>query len=205
NIIDAGELRFRSPLFADCTGDGSVGYLAGADYRMGRESREQTKESLAPEKPDKMTMGASVMWYSAQTKVPTRFPDCPWALQFTDQTCQNATRGDWNWETGLNRNQITEFEYIRDYSFRAVYGNWSFQKNHSRNRNKYANYKLDWVAYIGGKRESRRLLGDIILQQQDIQGRKRFPDSFVTTTWTIDLHYPSPKNSVMAAVRTIKG
>ena len=195
NIRDSSELYFHAPLFADCTGDGSVGYLAGADYRMGRESREQTKESLAPEKPDKITMGTSVQWYSAQTKKPTRFPDCPWALQFTDQTCQNATRGDWNWETGLNRNQITEFEYIRDYSFRAVYGNWSFQKNHSRNKNKYANYKLDWVAYIGGKRESRRLLGDCILQQQDIQGRKRFPDSFVTTTWTIDLHYPSPKNT----------
>ena len=195
NIIDSNELSFRSPLFADCTGDGSVGYLAGADYRMGRESREQTKESLAPEKPDTMTMGTSVMWYSAQTKVPTRFPDCPWALQFTDETCQNATRGDWNWETGLNRDQITEFEYIRDYGLRAVYGNWAFQKNHSRNRDKYANHKLDWVAYIGGKRESRRLLGDIILQQQDIQNRKRFPDSFVTTTWTIDLHYPTPKNS----------
>jgi len=195
HIIDGSRLRFRAPLFADCTGDGTIGYLAGADYRMGRESRNQTGESLAPERPDKMTMGASVMWYSAQTKQPTRFPDCPWALQFTEESCQHATRGDWNWETGLHRNQIAEFEYIRDHSFRAIYGNWAFQKNHSRNKYKYANYKLDWVAYIGGKRESRRLLGDVILQQQDIQKRKRFPDSFVTSTWTIDLHYPDPKNS----------
>ena len=195
HIIDGSRLSFRAPLFADCTGDGTIGYLAGADYRMGREGRNQTGESMAPEKPDKMTMGTSVMWYSAQTKKPTRFPDCPWALQFTEESCQHATRGEWNWETGLLRNQITEFEYIRDYAFRAIYGNWAFQKNHSRNKNKYAKRKLDWVAYIGGKRESRRLLGDVILQQQDIQKRKRFSDSFVTSTWSIDLHYPDPKNS----------
>ncbi|MHC4483965.1 MAG: glycoside hydrolase family 88 protein [Planctomycetota bacterium] len=112
-----------------------------------------------------------------------------------EESCQHATRGDWNWEAGLNRDQITEFEYIRDHSFRAIYGNWAFQKHHSKNKDKYQRLKLDWVAYIGGKRESRRLLGDIILQQQDIQEEKRFSDSFVTTTWSIDLHYPDPENS----------
>jgi hypothetical protein len=182
-------------LFVDCTGDGTIGYLAGADYRMGRESKEQTGESMAPEKPDKMTMGASVMWYSAQSNQSEMFPLCPWALRFTEESCQQATRGDWNWEAGLNRDQINEFEYIRDYSFRAIYGNWAFQKHQSRNKDKYQRLKLDWVAYIGGKRESRRLLGDIILQQQDIQRRKRYNDSFVTSTWSIDLHYPDPKNS----------
>jgi len=97
------ELRFAAPLFADCTGDGSVGFLAGADYRMGRESREQTGESLAPQEPDKMTMGASVQWYTVDTGKPTSFPDCPWALKFTEESCQHTAKGDWNWETGLNR------------------------------------------------------------------------------------------------------
>jgi len=195
HILDSSEWRFRAPLFVDCTGDGTIGYLAGADYRMGRESKEETGESMAPEKPDKMTMGTSVMWYSAQSNQSEIFPLCPWALQFTEESCQNVTRGEWDWEAGLNRDQITEFEFIRDYSFRAIYGNWAFQKHRSRNKSKYQKLKLDWVAYIGGKRESRRLLGDIILQQQDIQSRKRFSDSFVTSTWSIDLHYPDPKNS----------
>ena len=187
--------RFTSPLFADCTGDGTLGFLAGADYRMGRESRAQTGESLAPEKPDKMTMGASVQWYSSATGKPERFPDCPWAMKFTEESCHYLTRGDWDWEAGMNRNQITESEFIRDHAFRAVYGNWAFVKNHSKNKAKFADRKLDWVAFIAGKRESRRLLGDIILQQQDIQSGKRFPDAFVTTTWSIDLHYPAPENT----------
>ncbi len=195
HIQNSKELRFRAPVFADCTGDGSIGYLAGADFRMGRESRGQTGELMAPEKPDRMTMGASVMWYSEQHKAPSTFPDCPWALQFSEQSCYQLSRGDWNWETGLNRDQITEFEYIRDYGFRAVYGNWAFLKNKTHRKAWYANRKLEWVAYIAGKRESRRLLGDVILQQQDIQEQREFPDAFVTTTWTIDLHYPDPKNT----------
>lgn len=54
HIKDGTELRFPGALFADCTGDGTLGYLAGADYRVGRESRSETGESLAPEEPDRM-------------------------------------------------------------------------------------------------------------------------------------------------------
>jgi len=187
--------RFTAPLFADCTGDGTIGCLAGADFRMGRESREQTGESMAPETPDKMTMGASVQWYSVETDEPSAFPECPWALQFTEDSCEQATRGDWNWEAGLNNDQIGDIESIRDHSLRAIYGNWAYLKNHSKNKARYADRKLSWVAYVAGKRESRRLLGDVILQQQDIQERREFPDAIVTTTWSIDLHYPDPENS----------
>jgi len=195
HIRNSNELRFRGRLFADCTGDGTLGFLAGADFRMGREGKAETGESLAPEKPDKMTMGSSVQWYSNRTDRATSFPDCPWALQFDEKTCHYLTRGDWNWETGLNRNQITEFEFIRDYALRAAFGNWSYLKNKSGKTFDYADRKLDWVAYVAGKRESRRLLGDVILQQQDIVKRKKFPDAMVTTTWTIDLHYPDPENT----------
>jgi len=195
DIRTGKEMRFTAPLFADCTGDGNLGYLAGADWRMGRESRDETGESLAPQKPDKMTMGASVQWYAEKTDAATSFPDCPWALQFSEETCCDATRGDWDWEAGMDRDQIAETELIRDHLLRAVYGNWAFQKNKSKDRDGYANYRLCWVAYIAGKRESRRLLGDVVLRQQDLQGRTRFPDAFVTTTWTIDLHYPAPDNT----------
>ena len=195
HIRTGKESRFPAMLFADCTGDGTIGYLAGADYRYGRESKEQTSESWAPQKPDNMTMGTSVQWYSTEENKPVAFPNCPWALKFTEQSCQYTDKGDWNWETGFFKHQINDFESIRDYTFRAVYGNWAFLKNQSKKKARYANKKLAWVAYIGGKRESRRLLGDIILHQQDIEQNKPWPDAAVTMTWTIDLHYPDPKNS----------
>jgi hypothetical protein len=90
---------------------------------------------------------------------------------------------------------VTEIEQIRDHALRATFGNWAFIKNRSEKRAAFANRRLVWVAYIGGKRESRRLLGDVILRQQDLEDRKAYPDACVTTTWGIDLHYPHPENS----------
>jgi len=87
------------------------------------------------------------------------------------------------------RNHVTEIEQIRDYGLRVVFGNWSTLKNDVKFSADFARQRLKWVAYIGGKRESRRLLGDVILRQQDIIDARPFPDASVTTTWTIDLHY----------------
>ncbi|WP_338130121.1 FAD-dependent oxidoreductase [Catalinimonas alkaloidigena] len=98
-----------------------------------------------------------------------------------------------SYKTIGNFNTITEAEEIRDHSLRAIYGNWSYLKNEKKD--KYANYELAWVAYIGGKRESRRLLGDHILTQMDIQEGEVYPDATVTATWTIDLHFPDEENS----------
>ncbi|MBR4996205.1 MAG: FAD-dependent oxidoreductase [Alistipes sp.] len=189
--ISSGQRRvFHGDMFADCTGDGEVGYLAGADYRMGRESKAETGEHRAPEVGDQMVMGTSVQWYAEEQTVASEFPACPWAIEFNEQTYRPITRGDWDWETGLNRNQITEIEHIRDYALRAVYGNWDYLKNRSSMRDDYANHELQWVAYIGGKRESRRLLGDIILCEQDLLQSRKYDDASFTTTWGIDLHYP---------------
>lgn len=189
------ELRFKAPLFADCTGDGNIGYYAGADWRMGSESREETGESLAPPKAEKLTMGASCQWYSVETDEATEFPPLPWAVQFTHETASPMLRGDWYWETGLTYDQIWDFERIRDNGLRAAYGNWAYMKNQAGGDwpEKVRNRKLGWVAYIAGKRESRRLLGDVILQEQDIVENREFPDACVTATWPIDLHYPTDK------------
>lgn len=190
NLRNGQRYRFNAPLFSDCTGDATLGFLAGAAYKMGRESFAETKESIAPEQEDHMTLGTSVMWYSEETDEPQSFPVTPWALQFNDETCQKAKKGDWDWEAGIGRNHIDEFEYIRDYSLLAIYGNWSYLKNYSFLKEEYKTRKLEWVAYIGGKRESRRLVGDILVNQHDIDGKVVYDDACVTTSWSIDLHEP---------------
>ena len=205
NVLDGREAKIRGKLFADCTGDGTIGFLAGADYRVGREGRDETGESLAPPKADKVTMGTSNMWYAKKLDAPAAFPECPWALQFNDKTCYRQTKGDWDWESGTTRDTIGEAELIRDHNFRAVYGNWAFLKNHTKD---YADWKLDWVAYIGGKRESRRLMGDVIVSQHDMVDKKVYPDGCVITGWHIDLHFPTEqqkKNFPGEEFRTMVG
>jgi hypothetical protein len=194
NILTNQEYRFSGTYFSDCTGDGTIGYLAGADFRMGRESKAETGESLAPDKADNFTLGTSNLWASVDRDSLTTFPVTPWAIPFSEEYHVDSHKADWEWETGFgNFNTITEAEKIRDHNLRAIYGNWSYLKNNKKE--KYGKKQLAWVAYIGGKRESRRLLGDHILTQMDIQDGKFYPDGTATATWTIDLHFPDPKNS----------
>lgn len=195
NIETGQETRFVAPLVADCTGDGVIGVLAGAEFKIGRESRAETGESTAPEKADSMTMGSSVQWYSSKTQTPVIFPDIAWGLAFNDSNCERVTMGEWTWETGMRYHQVMQFERVRDYGMLVVYSNWSFLKNHAKNKADYANRRLDWVAYVAGKRESHRLLGDLVLKEQDLVNQVSYPDATACTTWTIDLHYPDPKNT----------
>lgn len=193
NIRTGERIRVSGRIFADCTGDGNLGALAGADFRIGRESRGQTQEALAPSVEDNLTMGTSIQWNTRIEEEASGFPETPWAIGFTERTCVKSTHGDWNWETGFRLNHATQMEEIRDYALRVVFGNWSVLKN-SENpgwKKKFGKRKLNWVAYIGGKRESRRLLGEVVLKQQDIVEAKPYPDASVTTTWSIDLHYPT--------------
>ncbi len=200
DISTSEEILLKGRLFADCTGDANLGFLAGADFRMGRESKAETGESLAPEEPDMLTMGTSVQWYASDsdTSTPstgsgTDFPECPWAMAFSDSTCIPIVHGEWDWETGLGRDQVEEVERIRDHGLRAVYGNWAYLKNSPKFREQFKDRRLEWVACIGGKRESRRLLGDVILKEQDISENVVFDDASFTATWGMDLHYPKPE------------
>ena len=194
--IESGkELKFEAPLFSDCTGDGAIGYLAGADYRMGREGRDEYGESIAPEKADKLTMGSSVQWYSVDNKKSSPFPEFSYGVEFNDKNCEKVMMGEWTWETGMNFDQIKDFERIRDYGMLVVYSNWSYLKNRMKENDQYKNRKLGWVAYVAGKRESRRLMGDYILKEDDITKNVSHEDASFATTWSIDLHWQDPKNS----------
>ena len=195
HIETAEELSFSAPLFADCTGDGTIGYLAGADFAMGRESKAEFNEPTAPEEADKMTMGSSVQWYSKEGDKSSDFPEFDYGMDFNETNAQKVTMGEWTWETGMNFDQISDFERIRDYGMLVVYSNWSYLKNKSSFKEEYKNRYLDWVAYIAGKRESRRLIGDMVLTEQDITDFVIYPDASAPTSWTIDLHYPDPKNT----------
>ena len=195
NIETNQEIALAAPIFADCTGDANLGYMVGAEYKIGRESKSEYNEQTAPLIADSLTMGASVQWYSEQDKDVSTFPIFNYGINFNEKNSEKVFMGEWTWETGMNRDQIDEAEYIRDYGLLVVFSNWSFLKNQYSLKEKYAKHSLKWVAYIAGKRESRRLIGDHILTENDLINYVEYPDATGSTTWTIDLHYPDPVNS----------
>ena len=94
--IETGELMyFRAPLFADCTGDANVGYMAGADFRTGREARSEYGEPSAPAKADKQVMGASVQWYAQDRGTPAVFPEFVYGKIFDEKSVERVTKGEW--------------------------------------------------------------------------------------------------------------
>lgn len=194
NLTTQNTHRFTAGLFADCTGDATLGLLAGADHRYGRESREETGEEMAPDKADELVMGTSTQWRSRRIDEQTNFPVGDWMLQFNKDYHFEIYHSYFNWETGFgNMHTVNDAEEIRDHNLRAIYGNWAYIKTHKPE--KFGYYTLDDVSYVAGKRESYRLLGDVLLRQQDIAERVSYPDAIVTATWGIDLHYPDKKNS----------
>lgn len=191
--VETGQIyQFSGTYFADCTGDAAVGYLARADFRTGRESYYEAYESRAPLFSDFHSLGTSIMWNSVAENKESSFPKLPWAVQCTDEYHIDGFRGGWTWESGFKNDNVAEAEFIRDNLLRAIFGNWSYLKN---NKEKYRNYKLTILPYVGGKRESRRLLGDIILNENDIMKQIDYPDKSYTTSWYIDLHFEEEENS----------
>ncbi len=195
NVLTGEELRFEAPLFADCTGDATLGVLAGAMYSIGREPQSAFGEELAPQQADDMTMGVSMQWYAKKRDRPTSFPLFEYGISFNEQTAEKRLRGEWTWETGLNSRIVDNLERVRDYGMLVVYSNWSYLKNRSKDRRRYERQQLEWLAYVAGKRESRRLLGDYVLSEQDIVKNMPHEDATFTTTWSIDLHYPDTLNA----------
>jgi len=129
-------------------------------------------------------MGASVLWRTFDTKAPSSFPEVPWALEVAKGHA--ATKGVWQWEySDNNLNQVEDAEQIRDHLLRAIYGSFYNAKKEAVNKT----LALEWVAYISGKRESRRLVGDYIYTFQDEKYMRKFPDAVVVEERDVDVHY----------------
>jgi hypothetical protein len=212
NTRTSRRLRLTAKLFADCTGDGVIGFLAGADYEVSADDHLgasnlwnvrntcTAKDLLECECKDTNALNNTV----TLTLKPSPFPRCPWAVDLADKpfpgrpnksalkaASTNAPNGlgGWAWESGFNKDPINDVEWMRDQNFRAMYGAWDALKNVDK---LYPNYKLGWSAFIAGKRESRRLLGDVILAADDFRTNRIWPDGVFPCSWSIDLHSPNP-------------
>ena len=169
------EVQVLGNLFADCTGHAWIGTWANADREMTPEGR----------------MGMSNMWAWDEVADQTTFPATPWALQLKmeDFPYPREHHGQWFWESGFDKDAIGGAEAIRDWNLRAVYGAFNAMKN-GDGAEQHKSAILTWVAFVGGPRESRRLMGDVVLNQEDVVSKRDFPDGCVPSTWSIDLHYP---------------
>lgn len=187
----------HAALFADCSGDSVLAPLTGAKTRWGRESREEFGEDIAPAAADRRTMGMSCMLQARQETHPSTFIPPKWAHKYTRADLphrlpdmDNPMENFWYLELGGEYDAIADTEWLRDELLRMAYGIWDFVKNDPELREKNANWRLDWVGILPGKRESRRYVGDHILTQHDVRAGGHFDDLVAYGGWSMDDHHP---------------
>lgn len=186
----------RAKFFADCSGDSILAPLTGAEYTAGREGREQYGESIAPQTPDKKTMGLSCLIQAREMKEKRTFIPPKWAHKFTKEDFAHRFDGKidrpqenfWYLELGGTRDTIEDTEEIRDELIKIAYGMWDYIKNSGECN--ADNWELDFVGFLPGKRESRRYIGDYVMTENDVRGEGKFDDLVAFGGWTMDDHDP---------------
>ncbi|MEX0320875.1 MAG: FAD-dependent oxidoreductase [Puniceicoccaceae bacterium] len=184
----------RAPLFCDASGDGILGFLSGAAFRMGAEAKAEFWEALAPEEANAELLGHSLYFTTKDLGMPVKFQAPSWALKDVDKIARfRQIKVDmqachyWWIEYGGHLNTVDATEEIKWELWSVVYGMWDYIKN-SGKYPEAETMTLEWVGTIPGKRESRRFEGDYMLRQQDIIEQTMFPDEVAHGGWAIDLH-----------------
>ena len=90
--------------------------------------------------------------------------------------------------SGEKEDIIDEYEEIRDELVSCIYGIWDHLKNGGDHGAE--NYDLEWVGMLPGMRESRRLVGDYILNENDVMSNRQFEDAVAYGGWPMDIHTP---------------
>ena len=182
NVRTNEVFRFKGKFFSDSTGHGVILELAGAEGTL----------------KDKGRMGMSNMWRWKTTEREVKFPETPWALELGEGEFPypKKNHAQWFWESGYDKHPYNDLELIRDWNLRANFGAWNAIKNkeayyrYDKSGAKHAKADLMWMAYVGGTRETKQDYGDILVEEKDVVSGKKYPDSCVLATWSIDLHYP---------------
>ena len=185
----------RAAHFCDSSGDSILAPLTGAQFRLGREARGEFGEDTSVEEADSMTMGMSCLIQGRQTHEPVKFIPPTWSTPLTHEDFQHRnadpyhpTQNYWYLELGGDRDTIGDTEQIRDELLGLAAGTWNYIKNSGR----YAteNWDLDFLGFLPGKRESRRMCGEYMMTQRDICGGTVFEDEVAFGGWPVDDHFP---------------
>lgn len=234
---------FTADVYIDATGNGTLGYFAGCEYRIGREASTEFHEADAPEVPDGETMGNTIYFCARDTGKPVKFIKPDWAYSFDESFFKHRYHGDivvyhdaddvvvlkpdedyedhadqlvekydvqsgyWWIELGGDWDDIIKSsEEIRWELYKTIYGVWDHIKNGGDHGAE--NYELIWVGNVSGMRESRRLVGEYILTEDDIYGNRIFEDAVAYGGWPMDEHTAggfAAKGEIPSKVRSFPG
>ncbi len=186
--------EISAPLFCDASGDGILGYLSGAGYRVGAEDADEFDEQLAPDEDYGEMLGHTIYFYTKNAGKPVDYVAPDFALKDITKIPRFDQIGSrdygcllWWFEFGGRLDTVYDTAEIKTELWKIVYGVWDYIKN-SRKFDDVENLTLEWVGHIPGKRESRRFNGETMLHQKDVVEQRRHADAVAYGGWAVDLH-----------------
>ncbi len=187
--------RVEAKMYGDCSGDSILAPLSGADYMLGREGKDEFGEDTDRTVPDKKVMGMSCLIQARETHrdVPFTAPD--WSRTLTERErllrrpdLQDTLENFWYLELGGEQDTIADTESVRDQLIPLAMGMWDYVKHgYGRDMDRW---DLEFLGFLPGKRESRRMAGEYVLTQQDLSQGRKFEDTAAYGGWKMDDHYP---------------
>ena len=188
-------ITVKATYFCDSSGDSILAPLTGADFRLGREAADEYGEDTDRTVADTMTMGMSCLIgvREADGPVPYVTPACHTPVSEEDLAHRNPdlyrdVENFWYLELGGNRDTIGDTEILRDELIGIATGTWAHMKSDPRYRAE--KFDLDFLGFLPGKRESRRLMGEYVVTQRDICDGRVFSDEVAFGGWSLDDHFP---------------
>ena len=189
--------RVEAALFADCSGDSILAPLTGAHYRWGREAASEFGEDVSVTVEDKKTMGMSCLIQAHKGTEPVTFTPPAFAKKLTPDdvryrrpNMKSSSENYWYLELGGFGDSIADTEVVRDELVALAYGMWDYIKN-SGTYEDAAYWQLDFLGFLPGKRESRRMMGKYLMTQNDITADRPFEDVVAFGGWPLDDHDPA--------------
>lgn len=186
--------ELEAPLFCDASGDGIVGFLSGAAFRMGAEASDEFDEQFAPTDEYGELLGHSIYFMTKDVGKPVKYTAPSYALTDITQipryrkfSTKDQGAHLWWIEYGGRLDTVHDTETIKWELWKVVYGVWDYMKN-SGNFPEAETMTLEWVGLIPGKRESRRFEGPYMLKQSDFVQQRQFEDAVSVGGWAVDLH-----------------
>ncbi len=186
--------NIHSKTVIDCSGDGLIAALSGAEYRTGRESKDEFDESFAPKVADNWVMGDTLMLITKDMGEKCPYNPPSFKIDFKaneafDRDIVQLKEGFWWVEIADKEDIISNRDNNTIKIMGYMHGVWDYIKNSGKFPNA-DNLALDWVGSIPGRRESRRFIGDYILNQKDMENYIIFDDCVAYGGWSLDEHCP---------------
>ncbi|WXC64844.1 hypothetical protein SNK03_010656 [Fusarium graminearum] len=186
------KFNIRAEQFIDCTGDGTLSFLAGAPFRIGAEKRDEFGELFAPSSEYGHLLGHSIYFYTKDVGKPVKFVAPSYALKdveteiprFKSFSTKEMGCNLWWIEYGGRLDTIHDTEEIKWELWKVVYGVWDYFKNSGRFP-EAETLTLEWV------------VGPKMMVQQDIVEQRFHSDAVSFGGWSLDLH---PADGVFSEV-----